>query len=355
LHQNGTWFYMPLIRIITRLTEYPTELVKDLRARGFDVETCLAGEQQEAIDLEITLDQCSPKEISETVCDALANKDVVILADADSEAKGRKIRSIAMVLLSSEASAQSAHKTIVPEQLGEIYTSLLRGRRGTRRVFSAYKFKQTAESLRQKIVLRSGQWLKYGQTTGRNLGRISVQAVSEAAVWIGSRKLSWRTRAPFNSSTTEPDLVPSMFNLSSPQIEDTETAEPEQKIIQAGESPENASRVRTVYLWKVLALGSVGVLTIALLLSGFSRAPVKANQSSSENKKILSEQPQTAIPAPVELQRAAKSDVSIASNTLAKSHTGDNDYFQEVVVRHFKRPATNTLPKNGIKRRVVAN
>src|SRR5689334_13552248 len=111
---------MALVRIITRLNEYPTELVRDLRARGFEVETCLPQDKgQEAADLEITLDQCSPEGLSDSVSHALASKDVVILADAN--AGSGKVRSIGMVLMSSEESVQTARKTIVPVQLNEIY------------------------------------------------------------------------------------------------------------------------------------------------------------------------------------------------------------------------------------------
>ena len=104
---------MPLVRIIARLAEYPTELVRDLRARGFDVETCISrDEQQTAAGLEITIDQCSPENISQSVADAMTTKDVVILANA--QAQGRSIRSIGMVLLSSENSMQTDRKTVVP-------------------------------------------------------------------------------------------------------------------------------------------------------------------------------------------------------------------------------------------------
>src|SRR5262249_25147541 len=129
---------MPLVRIFTRLSEYPTELVRNLRSLGLDVETCVyRSPEQVSADLEISLEQCSLDGVADTItCDS-SPKDIYILANANADAQ--KIRSIGMVLLNSIESSERVQKTAVPAQVLEIYTALLRQRQaGGRSRESAY-------------------------------------------------------------------------------------------------------------------------------------------------------------------------------------------------------------------------
>ena len=349
---------MPLVRIITRLREYPTELVRDLRTRGFEVETCVSQDEKlKAADLEITLDQCSAENMSDSISHVLANKDVVILADANAD--GGKIRSIGMVLMSAEASVQNDRKTTVPVQFNEIYTALLGGRLRTRQSFYSFK-PANLERLWQKAVLVStqrfsGTW-KYCQTVGKNLGELSMRTISEAGVWAKSKKLSWKANARTNSSKSEPDLVPSIFNLSSVENDPAETFPQNREIMLI---PRDSRQIAGAFhLWKPLAFGSVGVLAVALLIHSFLRSPLKANEVPSDNPKGVSAQPLYPVPALQVIQKTGSDDAIVAPKILAKSRTvDDDDYFQEeVVVRHFTKPSPGrALTKNGIKRRVVVN
>jgi len=343
---------MSLVRIITRLSEYPTELVRDLRTRGFEVEICLPrSEQQETADLEITLDQCSLEGMSESISRAIVSKDVVIVADSD--ARDGKIRSIGMVLVSSEASLETARKTVVPVQLNEIYTALLRGRLQARK-FPAIFIPANWQLLWHKTVLVSSQkfsstW-KYCHAAGKNLGQLGIQTVSEAGIWIAkSRKSSVPSGKGRRSRKIEPDLVPSMFHLSGDITDSVESSAQNEEALQP------AANRSIFHFWKPIAVGAVTVLTAALWLHGYSHSPLKANQVSAEDKKEMSAQSQTLIPAAQVMQKTGKYDIPPASKILAKSHLSDDDNFQEVVVRHFTQPAPRMLPKDGIKRHVVVD
>jgi hypothetical protein len=62
------------------------------------------------------------------------------------------------------------------------------------------------------------------------------------------------------------------------------------------------------------------------------------------------------IPAVQVVQKITKPDPAAPSKILAKSNpNGDDDSFQEVVVRHPNQPAVRTLHKDGVKRRVVVD
>ncbi len=339
---------MPLVRIITRLREYPTELVRDLRTRGFEVETCLSrDEKQEAADLEITLDQCSPEGMSESISYALANKDVIILADANAS-RGR-IRSIGMVLMSAEADVQTARKTAVPVQLNEIYTALLRGRLQPRYIV----FPTNWESIWQKAKLASHQQLgrawKYSYTTGKNLGEFSNRTISEASIWARSKRRTWSNRV--NSPKVEPDLVPSMFNLSGDIDVPAELPPQMQEVTQSV----NTKSRSTFSFWKPIGIGAVAILAVTLWLHAFSQPALKADHTFAESKKDMNAQSQTILPATQAVQKVGVYDAASATKILAKSHVSNDDPFQEVVVRHFAQPSPKGLPKDGIKRRVVVD
>ncbi|HSS96087.1 MAG TPA: hypothetical protein VLK33_03620, partial [Terriglobales bacterium] len=238
---------MPLVRIITRLSEYPTELVRDLRTRGFHVETCLPpSEEQEAADLEITLDQCSPQNMSEAISHALENRDVVIVSNGHSN--GARVRSIGMVVLSSEEDFQTSRKTSVPVQFNEIYTALLRQRAQSRPTAISANW----ESMRQKTQHLNGTW-KYFSAVGKNLGDLSSRSFSEAGIWIKAKRSNWinnrRSRAE-----EEPDLVPSMFSLSA-DVREEATEETPVPVPQT----ENVTPIRAkkpFKMWKPVAAGA---------------------------------------------------------------------------------------------------
>jgi hypothetical protein len=365
---------MPLVRIFARLPEYPTELVRNLRTRGFEVETCVSTNGlPKSADLEITVDQYSPEAIAEVLSGTAPRKDVYILAD--SAATGQKIRSIGMLLLNSEA---TAHKTVVPAQLIEIYTALLHERQG------AHKAPLISLNWVDWIKLRgqcgvvwkriSDVWpsiLAYSRRTTVKLGQLREQAIARTPSRSESPKLNCdhqetSLRPGINDSDIDPELVPSIFNLSARQIETNQN----QKVVPIASPPKRLLTFSFTHSWKPLALGAIGVLAIAFSLQGFFRAPLKAIQASSESKTevssqtqkpVLATQPQSAekVDKPTPALRPVVPNLKpVASKMLAKpSASDDNDYFDKVVIRHYAQPAANTvvIAKPGIKRRVVVN
>jgi len=325
---------MPLVRIITRLSEYPTELVRDLRTRGFDVETCLPpSEEQEAADLEITLDQCSAENMSDAISHALENRDVVIVSNG--HGSGGRVRSIGMVVLSSEEDFQTSRKTIVPVQFNEIYTALLRERVQNR----ATSMSANWESMRQRTQQLNGTW-KYFRTVGKNLGDLSSRTFSEAGIWMKTKRANW-TNGRRSRAEIEPDLVPSMFSLSGEFSEAVEEPVPTPQI-------ETLTPIRTskpFKMWKPVTAGAVAILAVTLWVHGSSHSGVKADLSKESSV--------AAAPAIQVVQKSEKPDPASGSKVLAKSNPDDN--FQEVVVRHFDQPAPHTVSKDGVKRRVVVD
>jgi len=328
---------MPLVRIITRLSEYPTELVRDLRTRGFDVETCLPpSEEQEAADLEITLDQCSPENLSDAISHALKNRDAVIVSNGHSN--GGRVRSIGMVVLSSDEDFQTSRKTAVPVQFNEIYTALLRERAQNRVTARSANW----ESMRHKTHQLNGTW-KYFRTVGKNLGDLGSRTFSEAGIWMKAKRSSWTDRRRLRVNA-EPDLVPSMFGLSG---EVYETAEP--TLVPQVENVTPIKTKKPFAIWKPVTAGAAAILAVTLWVHGSSHLGLKADHPSKESSIHAATAP--AIQA---VQKTEKPDPASVARILAKSSSGDD--FQEVVVRHFDQHPVRTIHKeDGVKRRVVVD
>jgi hypothetical protein len=98
-------------------------------------------------------------------------------------------------------------------------------------------------------------------------------------------------------------------------------------------------------------VGAAAILAVTLWVHGSSASRSKADQAHSKEPSI-----QTVIPAVQVVQKITKPDPAAPSKILAKSNpNGDDDSFQEVVVRHPNQPAVRTLHKDGVKRRVVVD
>jgi hypothetical protein len=364
---------MPLVRIFTRLSEYPTELVRRLRSRGFDVETCVSrSPDQVSADLEISLEQCSIDGVPDTItCDS-SPKDVYILANAN--AGERKIRSIGMVLLSEGEGTESVQKTAVPAQVLEIYTALLRQRQaGEQSREAAYgnwkewrRVRRVAETLGQKT-LSVAQELsiccdKKFELFGAKLGQALVhtmhylrQVPAIFTGWYESRIFGKQGREleleiKGNHFQLDPELIPSIFNLSDDQAEAVGRSETDQKVIHVVTSrPPKTSKLN---MWKGFAFGSVGLLAIALLTQGFSRTPASAKDKSD------SVAPVTAVAEPQKAIVKVGPEVVREQTTLKRVRklSAEDIYFDQVVVRRLTPSTAGALPaKAGIKKRVVVD
>jgi hypothetical protein len=223
----------------------------------------------------------------------------------------------------------------VPVQFNEIYTALLRERTESR----AGAISANWESMRQKTQL-NGTW-KYFRTVGKNLGDLSSRTVDEAGIWWKAKRLSWANgRRP----RLEPDLVPSMFSLSQERTEIPEDLTPPPQVENVTPIPAK----KPFSMWKPVAAGAAAILAVTLWVHGSSHSRLKADQVAKEPSV------QAAVPAIQAVQKIEKPDPASASKVLVKSNPDDN-YFQEVVVRHFNHPAPHAVAKDGVKRRVVVD
>jgi hypothetical protein len=367
---------MPLVRIFTRLPEYPTELVRNLRSRGFEVETCVSSDTEHgSVNLEITLDQCSLDDLPSVISGTLPQKDLYILANPD--AKEGKIRSIGMLMLVPNEGTERVQKTVVPTQIIEIYTALLRERQGGGRsivaIYENWKegskvrriagnLGQEAQSTSKELVIFCGK--KVG-VLGKKSSGVLMDAMSYLQQlpamftgWYESRVfgLQGQTSQPalkVNDSRIDAELVPSMFNLSGDLMETVEMPEHSEQTDHVGNSSRvsNASSLR---LWKGLALGAVAALLIMVFFQSFSQVPLSAkdnNPSAQTSDSVVPELPKNGT--------VRKIDDSVlpqppALKTVHKL-SADDSYFDQVVVRHFSQTKPTVPVKNGIKRRVVVD
>lgn len=332
---------MTLVRIVPRLNEYPTELVRDLRARGFTVETQYAPHPQASADLEIKLEQYPYEGVCKELAEIVAGNDLVILAGAGSSE--RKIRSIGMVLLTPESQILSAHKTEVPAQLNELYFALLRGRSKPERLPALQIARETIRFC-VAFLARSGSAMR------RAMQQAYVRVSSEAVLWVQSLKRWWESRPKSHKTVKpEPDLVPSMFSLSPSEANDTTPVSDQESAGLPAKPVLWYSRN-----WRPLSAGAVAVAIACFLwLFDFSHPTASADQSNHLRPAAT----EAAQPAPV--PHAEKFDKVVPSKVVAKAHAladAGADDFQEVVVRHFTDPsAKSPKPDDGVKRVVVVD
>ena len=343
---------MTLVRIIPRLHEYPTELVRDLRARGFTVETQYAPRAQKSADLEIKLEQYSYDGFGKDLTKILAGSDVVVLAGTG--AKGQKIRSIGMVLLSPESELHTANKTAVPEPLNELYLALLRGRANPERA-RVLQFARNA-------IRRSSSYL--GKQCGTLAGSMKQVRMPAFTIATPSADLlkRWRNARTSrrNTGRPEPDLVPSMFGLSASEP-DQANIPPNPELAPAPTQSEPRPTMWYSRNWRPISVAAAAVLACFLWLFSFSHTAATANQSPhlapTESKTSAD-----TLPPPVSPTRNV---TKVASARTAEKAAGDadgtlaDDKFQEVVVRHFSGPSTPSSktdhPAAGVKRVVIVD
>ena len=363
---------MPLVRIFTRLPEYPTELVRNLRSRGFDVETCVPRDTQHTADLEITLDLCSLESLPEVILGAAEQKDIYILANP--EAQSCKIRSVGMLMFGSKENVESVQKTVVPPQIVEIYTALLRERLTSEK--SAYenwkpRVRRIAGTVGQQALSTSEELFIYCskklEVVGKKFAHDSQRALkyiwqmpARFTAWYESRIFGRQGQAArpafkLDDSKIDAELIPSMFNLSGDQQEITYTVEESEQLASIASSS-HVSATGGFRLWKGLALGSVAAVIILFVVQGLSHAPASAKDKNSSR----AESSVTTLP---DLQNSGKiqkvnTAVIAEPTTLKAVHklSSEDNYFDQVVVRHFSQRTPSAMhAKNGMKRRVVVD
>ncbi|HEY1263659.1 MAG TPA: hypothetical protein VGF06_09055 [Terriglobales bacterium] len=374
---------MPVVRIITRLSAYPAKLVRELRARGFEVETRVSSPEAPSVaELEVTLQQCAPEELATLLADPEKRKDVYIVAGCG--AHTGPVRSVGMVVLTAP-DAESQDSTVIPAPVAEMYGALLQQRnagvthsrryrnlRGTRLDWS--KVNAAVAMARRKAAGLAADLQKSSRLRRANahagwarLGQIAMAMLAEAAhetALLGRRTRAAlarfffaprETRGPRPQAAQDYDLVPTMFNLSS------EEARGEELQVRTSQPvPEPAvPRLRPVRIVAAVAsLGlAVGAVVLLLHLFGNSHgAPVPPALEKAATHTGAMSQPRAGLQVKDAVVKADV-DLAMASHTPTKKEAAD-DYFDEVVVHHFPNDSARQVPdnqKNGIKRRVVVD
>src|SRR5581483_9981515 len=98
---------MALARIITELTKYSDDLARDLREKGFEVQTFAPGvPSSEVADLELTLKECSSNEVAQLAAERLGHGGMCVFLD--SAAMASQVRSIDLFVLKPKVAGQES-------------------------------------------------------------------------------------------------------------------------------------------------------------------------------------------------------------------------------------------------------
>jgi len=204
-------FCMPTVRVIARLPDYPGKLVRELRARGFDVETRVAsGLDAQAADLEIRLEHCPPENLSAMVSGAADHEAVCMLLESAPGAGG--VRVLRVFLVAKDEQIQSQAYTPLPKSVVEMCTALLN------KPADAVASSQTQLRFSPVVstLLRNYATAARAFCVDRAIPRLRTQAARMGGMLRrGNAKSSGGPEpVPAEATNSYSDLVPSMFSLS---------------------------------------------------------------------------------------------------------------------------------------------
>jgi len=115
---------MSIVRVIARLPHYPGKLVRDLRARGFDVQTRIAGGLDgSAADMEISVEHCAPEELAKLISTAAGEESICMLLEPFPNADGMRV--LRVFLSTKDDGVHTQVHTPLPKAVVEICTALL--------------------------------------------------------------------------------------------------------------------------------------------------------------------------------------------------------------------------------------
>jgi hypothetical protein len=344
---------MSLVRVMTRLPEYPAKLVRDLRSHGFEVETCVTKDAaQHPADLEITVDYCSPDGVSEAISGVGHDRDLYVVMTP--ETRKAKVRSIGMVVIGNEGEGA---RILMPKQLTEICEALL----GKPEVAANGR---VIDWTIWTDVKRLGLCVYdvFSEISGETL-QLGRQLWAASMDWVQSRR-----QKPVNHEASEIDeqLVPTMFALSSDRLEEPE---PIVETSPHAMAPKKFGKEIFAILRQQRRGALAPMAIMAILVFGvflFGHSP----HSRTVADRPLTGQQGNAVSSDQQIQKAAEPNAlqtprlkpgpvvaatMIRSGNVTQQRKNDIEYFAEdVTVRHFATPNLGSQ-QPGIKRRIVVD
>ena len=277
-------FCMPTVRVIARLPDYPGKLVRELRARGFDVETRVAsGLDTQAADLEIRLEHCPPEHLSAMVAGAPDHEAVCMLLESAPGADG--VRVLRLVLIANDEQIQAHAYTPLPKSVVEMCTALLNKPAG--QTPAAISPAQLKPSPVMRTLLRNyaAAARTFCVTRATRVGEVLKLGKQVAKPPMGAGE-------GIADNASHSELVPTMFNLSGSPVEDSST---DPVVVTPVFVPENFPSSRAGLNWR---LGSA-LIAAALIVCGTFYFTVRHKEGSlsvaGSNEAVVGKAP--IIPA----------------------------------------------------------
>lgn len=251
---------MPTVRVIARLPDYPGKLVRELRARGFEVETRVAsGLDSQAADLEIRLEHCPPEDLAGMVSGAADHEAVCMLLESDPGTDG--VRTLRLFLVANDEQIQAHAYTPLPKSVVELCTALLNK-----------PDHATAASSPAQISLSPVTWtlLRNHATAARAfcVDRAIPRPRTQVSRMGGVLRLRKEKLAGTESGLTEvggscSELVPSMFSLSDVYVDNKDADAAAEPVLVP--TPRSPSPFRLAAInWRLAS----ALIAAALIVSG---------------------------------------------------------------------------------------
>ena len=348
---------MPTVRVIARLPDYPGKLVRELRARGFGVETRVAsGLDAQAADLEIRLEHCPPEDLPAMVSGASDHEAVCMLLESAPGADG--VRVLRLFLIANDEQIQAHAYTPLPKSVVEMCTALLNksvGQTAAANSSAQLEASSVVRTLLRNYAAAARSFCVTGATRVGGVLKLGKQ-ISKPPIAVDKSK-----------ADDASELVPTMFNFSGPPVEEN-LADP---VVMAPISvPENplSSRARFAVLnWR----SGLALTAAALIFAGAIHFTVRHREGSLSaaggNEAVVEKAPN--IPAETaSAQNEISDDPQIVKLKPATTRTSKDSaswrtrsggwevrqFGDDVTVRRLKESTPIQSPENP-KVRVVEN
>ncbi len=342
---------MALARITTQFPEYSVALARSLRSQGFEVHTCAPGETtSKPADLEITLKPCAQEDRQTAIDQQATDKDMYVVVSPGIDAS--QVRSIEMVVLRPRAELEMARETVTPAQVIVMSLALFRGKGFNPRPLTGRWRAAQAKAAATWELACALCW---------HVSKTAKKQFQKVRAGLKNHRPQTRKEVPVKvESGIDPELVPSMFGLSSEAL-GVGTSD----FVQVEFAPQRSWREPLVNFavkrWGIVASAIViGLLSVVLPQLWHSNAVSQAASAAHQSEPVPSVASAAPIARPVPALAKTPANSTRKAKAVAKSETDEDieaSFGNDVTVRRFPpagaRGAAHTAQT--VARRVVLN
>lgn len=342
---------MARARITTHFPEYSVALARCLRSQGFEVHTCAPGEQgSKTADLEITLKPCAQEDRQAALDQHGTDKDMFVVVSPGVEA--RNVRSIEMVVLRPRAELEAARQKVTPAQVIVMSMASFQGNG-----FSPQRAQGRWERIHGKV---TGVWemtcaLCWHVSKATREQVAKIRAALRKQPPVQPKEIPTR-----DESRVDPELVPSMFGLSSEALGSATT-----DFVPVEFAPNPSWREPIIAFcvrrWGIVA-SAIAIGLVSLVLPQLWHSNAESQPASIVQPAGVANTPAAAALAVKPAAALAKASAEVGRKLKFASRTGSEDELEasfgsDVTVRHFPRTESRgpAHPTHAVARRVVVN